>query len=175
MSEILFRTADLTAGSGRTVHGIAVPYGQTVTVDDGAGPYRERFEFGAFARSISERGHKVKLLANHDYRQFPVGKAVELDEQRDGLHAAFEIANTRVGDDVLELVQSGTVDGFSVGFRGIRDRMEAGVRVRVEAALNEVSLTAYPAYTGAAVAGVRSQSLVIPRSVAQARLSLLDW
>jgi HK97 family phage prohead protease len=175
LSNILFRNADLSAGTGRTVHGLAVPFGQVAHVDDGSGPYREQFEYGAFRRSIAERGHKVRLFGNHQTRQFPVGRAVELREERDGLHAAFEIANTRDGDDVLELVRSGTVDSFSVGFSGLRDRTVNGVVVRTEVSLREVSLTAMPAYSGALVGGVRSKSqLVIPRSVAERRLRLLE-
>lgn len=175
-TQILYRSADLAPGTGRIVHGIAVPYGQEAEVSDGYGqPYRERFEFGAFARSIRERGAKVKLFTGHEVRKLPIGRAVELREERDGLYAAFEIAATRDGDDALELVRSGTVDSFSVGFRGIRERMDGAVVVRIEAALMEVSLVGMPAYAGAAVAGVRSQQLVIPRSVAEARLSLLDW
>ncbi|WP_104183591.1 HK97 family phage prohead protease [Mycobacterium avium] len=173
-AQILFRTAELTPGTGRTVHGIAVPYGQVAEVSDGGPTYRERFEFGAFRRSIAERGHKVRLFGNHQLRQFPVGRAVELREERDGLHAAFEIAATRDGDDALELVRSGTVDSFSVGFTGIRQQTVAGVVVRSEAALREVSLTAMPAYSGAVVQGVRSQ-LVISRSLAEARIQLMDW
>lgn len=173
-AQILFRNAELTPGAGRTVHGIAVPYGQDAEVSDGGPAYRERFEFGAFRRSIAERGHKVRLFGNHQTRQFPVGRAVELREERDGLHAAFDIVATRDGDDALELVRSGTVDSFSVGFAAIRHHSVGGVVVRTEAALREVSLTAMPAYSGALVQGVRSQ-LVITRSVAQARLDLLDW
>ena len=164
MTDILFRNAELTHGSGRTVHGVAVPYGQVAEVSDGGGrPYRERFEFGAFDRSIRERGNKVRLFTGHDTRRLPIGRAVELREQRDGLHAAFEIAATRDGDDALELVRSGTVDSFSIGFRGIRDHMDGDVVVRTEASLWEVSLVGMPSYAGAAVAGVRSQ-FIIPRS-----------
>lgn len=173
---LFFRNADLTPGSGRTVFGTVVPYGQVAEVSDGGGrPYQERFEFGAFDRSIRERGNKVRLFDSHNTRRLPIGRAVELQEQADGLHAAFEIAATRDGDDALELVRSGTVDAFSVGFRGIRERWEDKVMVRTEAALMEVSLVGLPAYLGATVAGVRSQSLVIPRGLAQARLSLMDW
>lgn len=157
------------------MYGTVVPYGQVAEVSDGGRPYRERFEFGAFDRSIRERGNKVRLFDSHNTRRLPIGKAIELREQQDGLHAAFEIAATRDGDDALELVRSGTVDSFSIGFRGIRERQDGQVVVRTEVALMEVSLVGLPAYAGAAIAGVRSQSLVIPRSVAQARLSLLDW
>lgn len=175
MSNILFRSAELTPGTGRTIHGVVVPYGQVAEVSDGGRPYRERFEFGACDRSIRERGSKVRLFTGHETRKLPIGKAVELREHHDGLHAAFEVAATRDGDDALELVRSGTVDSFSIGFRGIRERRDGDVVVRTEIALMEVSLVGMPAYAGATVAGVRSQPLVIPRSVAQARLALLDW
>jgi len=176
LSDILFRDAELSSGAGRTVFGVVVPYGQVVEVNDGAGPYRECFEFGAFDRSIRERGAKVRLFDSHNTRKLPIGRAVELHERADGLHAAFEIAATRGGDDALELVRSGVVDSFSISFRGIRERRDGDVVVRTEAALREVSLVGLPAYPGAMVAGVRSTTpLVIPRSVAQARLDLLDW
>lgn len=172
---LIYRSADLAPGTGRTVFGVVVPYGQVADVSDGGRPYRERFERGAFDRSIRERGAKVRLFDSHNTRRLPIGRAVELREQSDGLHAAFEIAATRDGDDALELVRSGTVDSFSVGFRGIRERWDGDVLVRTEAALMEVSLVGLPAYAGAAIAGVRSDSqLVIPRAVAERRLQLLD-
>jgi HK97 family phage prohead protease len=175
LSSIFYRTADLTAGTGRTVFGVVVPYGQVAEVSDGGRPYRERFDFGAFSRSISERGSKVKLFTGHETRKLPVGKAVELREASDGLHAAFELADTTDGRDALELVRSGTVDSFSVGFRGIRDRMDGDVVVRTEAALMEVSLVGLPTYSGAAIAGVRSKEPpFIAKTVAAARLRLLN-
>lgn len=159
--------------------GIVVPYGQVAEVSDGGRPYRERFELGAFDRSIRERGSKVRLFTGHETRKLPIGKAVELREHTEGLHAAFDVAATRDGDDALELVRSGVVDSFSIGFRGVREHLDGEVVVRTEAALMEVSLVGIPAYPGATVAGVRAQreSLVIPRSVAAARLNLLlsDW
>ena len=176
MSTILFRNAELTPGTGRTVFGVVVPYGRVAEVSDGGRPYKEQFRHGAFTRSIAERGHKIRLFGNHQTRQFPVGKAVELSEQRDGLHGVFEIAATRDGDDALELVRSGTVDSFSVGFTGVREHMDNGVVVRTECSIREVSLTAMPAYSDALISGVRSpQPLVIPRSLALAQRSLMDW
>jgi uncharacterized protein len=172
---ILYRSAELTPGTGRTVHGIVVPYGQTAEVSDGGVPYPEKFVFGALTRSIAERGNKIRLFTGHDTRRLPIGKATELREAGDGLHAAFEIADTSDGRDALELVRSGVVDGFSIGFRSIRHRMEGNTVVRTEAALMEVSLVGLPTYPGALVAGVRSQQTypVIGHTVAAARLRLL--
>lgn len=178
MTSIFFRSADLTPGIGRTIHGVVVPYGQVTEVSDGGRPYLERFEYGACARSIRERGSKIRLFTGHETRKLPIGKAVELREHRDGLHAAFEVAATRDGDDALELVRSGTVDSFSIGFRGIRERLDGDVVVRTEIALLEVSLVGMPAYAGATIGGVRSSVNVSPfvhRARVEAWLDTLNW
>ena len=164
--------------TGRTIHGICVPYNVRAEIDDFTGSYTEMFIRGSFERSIAERGHKVKLMACHDRQRFPIGKAVSLVEQDDGLHGAFHVPNTREGDDVLTLVRDGVLDSFSVAFRPVRDRRENGVIVRAEASLSEVSLVGQPAYEGALVAGIRAAGRPvphIPRAVAEARLELLEW
>ncbi|WP_324667187.1 Prophage protease [Mycobacterium canetti] len=189
MSETLFRTASLGCGpgSGRELFGVAVPYNQTAEVSDATGGgYLERFAPGCFARSITQRGHKVRLLTGHDHRRLPVGKAVELVERPDGLHVSFKVAETPSGDEVLTLVRDGLVDSFSVGFQPIAHHWEDGTLVRTEAALREVSVVCEPAYAGAVIEGVRQNILggsrfraesseLVPRSLAEARLALLDW
>lgn len=173
-NSILYRTAEFES-SGRTVYGTAVPFGEVIEVDDGQGPFREMFEQGAFARTIVERGTKVKLLTQHDRQKLAIGKASVLREEAAGLYAEFDVAATRDGDEALELVRSGTVDSFSIGFRVIREHRQRGVRVVAEASLWEVSLVNFPAYSNALVGGVRAQShLLIPKAVAERRLTLLD-
>lgn len=174
-NNLLYRTAELEA-SGRTIYGIAVPYQQVVEINMG-GPqwdFMEMFVQGAFARSIVERGNKVKLLTSHNRHKLAIGKAVTLREDPAGLYTEFQVASTRDGDEALELVQSGTVDSFSIGFRPIQERRDNGVHVITEAALFEVSLVNFPAYPGALVGGVRSQ-LVIPHAVAERRLRALEF
>lgn len=172
----LYRTAALVAGTGRTIFGTAVPFGQTVDISDGFGDYAERFERGAFRRTITERLHKTKLYAQHDRRRFPIGKATVLRENSEGLYAEFEVAATRDGDDALELVRSGLIDSFSIGFVPVREHKDSsGVVVRDEVKLLEVSLVSDPAYEGAKVAGVRSEApILITNSAAAARLRLLE-
>ncbi len=155
---ILYRDASFEAGDGRTLFGRVVPYGQVAEVSDGTGVYQERFERGATARTIRERGHKIRLFTQHDRRRLPIGRAARLVEQDDGLHAEFEVARTRDGDDALELVRAGIVDSFSVGFTPVRERWDGEVLVRTEVALNEISLVDAPAYSGAVVAGIRSHA-----------------
>lgn len=173
---MLYRSALVRADlPGRTIFGRAVPYNVTAEVNDGLGPYRERFAPGAFARSVAERGHKVRLFALHDTRAMPIGRASELREGADGLYVAFAVPRTRDGDEALELVASGTVDGFSVGFQSIRHRKEAdGTVTRVEASLREISLVHSPAYDDARVSGVRSAPAAPHLALARRRLALIE-
>lgn len=145
--------------AGRTIFGTVVPYDEVATVNDGQGPYRERFAPGAFTRSIEQTGGKVPLYPQHNSRELPIARGSNWQDTSSGLYGEFVIPNTRAGDDVLVLVQDGIVDSFSVGFRGIKARDEGGVTVRTEAALLEVSLVASPAYKNAVVAGVRAADL----------------
>ncbi|WP_169812633.1 phage major capsid protein [Nocardia acidivorans] len=158
MTEIHYRTVDCVRADsdGRTIYGRVVPYGEPAEIRESGVTYTERFAPGAFSRSIAERGGKVRLFAVHETRRLPIGRATELTEQADGLYGSFAVAATREGDDALELVRSGIVDAFSIGFRPIRQRHESGVTVRTEAALIEVSLVGMPAYEGAQIHGVRS-------------------
>ncbi|MCQ4360635.1 HK97 family phage prohead protease [Mycobacterium gordonae] len=182
MSKILYRTAELdTHVEGRTIHGLAVPFEQVSVIKelDDRGQvieYQEKFTYGSFARSIGERGHKVKLLVGHDHRKLAVGKAVELREEPDGLRAAFQISATGAGNDLLTLVRDGIVDSFSIGFTPVRERWDGNLRIHLESGLREVSAVNWPAYPGAKIAGVRSEDspLVIPRVLAERRLRLLE-
>ncbi|WP_280414866.1 HK97 family phage prohead protease [Nocardia carnea] len=157
---ILYRTGNSEPDStGRTIHGIAVPYGQTARISDYDGEYLEAFAPGAFARSIQDRGHKIPLMVQHERRSLPIGRASKLTETDDGLHAEFLVSRTTAGDDALTLVRDGLVDSFSIGFRPIRQETRMGTVVRVEASLSEVSLVTSPAYAGALIGGVRAQDI----------------
>jgi HK97 family phage prohead protease len=180
--KIIYRSAQFEGVEGRTIHGLAVPYNDRALIHDWDYTakreltYYEEFRLGSFARSISERAHKVRLMVQHDHRRLPIGRASELREEPDGLHASFDVARTSDGDDVLELVREGVVDSFSIGFRPIRERWENDnkLRIHLEASLSEVSVVANPAYEGAKIAGVRGQVPVISRAAAERRLRLLD-
>ena len=156
---MLIRTAvcDLSVRSdGRTVCGIAMPWDTTATVSDGGPAYSERFERGAFARTLAERSSRVKALVNHDRRSLPVGRATHLEETADGLYVELTLSRTAAADEALTLVQDKALDAFSVGFKPLRHRTEGRTTVRTEVRLDEVSIVAFPAYDDARVAAVRS-------------------
>lgn len=181
-SKIFYRTAELdTHVERRIIHGVAVPFEQVSVIKelDDRGQlveYQEKFTYGSFARSIGERGHKVKLLVGHDHRKLAVGRAIELREEPSGLLAAFEVSDTGPGNDLLTLVRDGIVDSFSIGFTAVRERWDGNLRIHLESGLREVSAVNWPAYPGAKIAGVRCDAnhLVIPRAVAERRLRLLE-
>jgi len=178
MADLLTRvTPDLeirSDGTGRTLYGLLVPFGPVAEVADGGGrPYRERFVAGSCQRTASERQDKVRLLVNHDARRLPIGRFTLLREDPAGLYGEAKVSKTTAGDEVLELARDGAVS-FSVGFRGVRERMaDDGVLERTEIALRECSVTGTPAYEDALVAGVRSLSAPT-LSPEAARLRLLE-
>jgi HK97 family phage prohead protease len=78
---------------------------------------------GSFAKSISERGpERVKTFAKHARGRLPIGRALLLREDPVGLYSELRISATEAGDEVLELVRDGTLDGLSIGFSPIKDR-----------------------------------------------------
>ena len=157
--ERVFVDADLEIrGDGRTLYGLAVPFNQVATVNDGRGNYDEMFVRGSFQRTIAgNAGQKVKLMANHDSRRFPIGRSTNLKEDAAGLVGEFHVSATRDGDEVLQLARDKVLDSFSVGFTPIKhQRNDDGVVERHEVALREVSVVAFPAYVGAMISGVRN-------------------
>lgn len=143
-------------GSGRTVHGIVVPFDMVARVSDGGAPYDEAFQRGAFAKTIAEGGSRVKLLSQHNARTNPLGRATMLREDATGLYGEFRVSKTAAGDEALELLRDGSLDSFSVGFRPIKHENRNRVTWRTEVGLRETSLVTFPAYDGALVGGVRS-------------------
>jgi HK97 family phage prohead protease len=118
-------------------------------------------------------------MAEHQRGRFPIGKAVEFEDAPTGLDASFYVAPTAAGEEALQLIRSGVVDSFSVAFRPIRDRRDSnGAIVRLEAALQEVSLVGSAAFPDAVVVGVRDSSgrAPIPIELARCQLQLLrSW
>ncbi|MCP2255085.1 hypothetical protein LY13_003859 [Prauserella aidingensis] len=161
-------------GQSRMLRGLAVPYStaSSPTVFQGE-PQRHRFQPGAFARSISERGSKVRLFVEHDTQRLPIGRAVDFDDTAEGLRVGFEFASTASGDEALQLVRDGYVSGLSVGVDPLRfteDRR--GDLVHSEARLREVSLVNEPAFAGAGFSGDGSGEHRKGLNIMQARLRL---
>jgi HK97 family phage prohead protease len=146
-----------SGGDGRTVCGIAVPYNQRTPIREFGLSFDEEFIRGSFARTIAERGDRVKFLEQHDSTK-PLGRATELREDAAGLYAEFRVSKTQRGDEFLELFRDGAMDSLSIGFLPVLDDQRNGGKhiIRKEVKLREVSAVTFPAYEGAVLSGLRS-------------------
>ncbi len=141
-------------GDGRTIEGIAVPYGSPQRIDS---TLVEQFARGAFNAQINAP-NRVRFSREHmSLGGSLIGRAVELRDDAAGLWGAWRVSATTAGDETLTLVEDGVLDELSVGFRERQNRRLAdGTIERVRAHLVEVSLVLEGAYgRGAMVSAVR--------------------
>jgi len=138
-------------GTGR-----AVPYGVEIEI----GGVRESFARDAF--SVDDVIGKPLAYRHNE----PVGIITGAENREDGLYIDFDIVNTTLGRDAATLARTGASRGLSVGFNPIKS---AWTKTRdavqhMSAALQEVSLTPYPAYATAGVSAIREDEGVTTMS-----------
>jgi HK97 family phage prohead protease len=157
-TEIHIRSA-AQGGDGRTIYGIAVPYGLPQRIND---KLTEQFARGAFNHMVDGSAN-VLLTRGHvgTHEQWPgtiIGKTLMLRDDAAGLYGEWRVSNTAKGDETLELVRDGIFTNLSVGFLEGRSRtLPNGVVERTRADLFEVSVELKGAYgSAAAIAGVRA-------------------
>jgi HK97 family phage prohead protease len=146
--DIEFRLEDTEE---RTVTGLAVPYGQ---IADIGGQYQERFAPGAI-----DSVEGVKLFWNHSDI---IGHVVEGRDTEAGYEIKAKVASTSLGNDVLELMRSGSVDKFSVGFIPVEQTREGDLVTRTKIMLKEVSAVPFPAFSKASITQVREEQETAP-------------
>lgn len=148
MTELETRDVEFRVDSAeeRTVTGLAVPYDQ---VADIGGQYQERFAPGAI-----DGIDGVKLFWNHEEI---IGHVTEGRETEAGYEITAKVAATSLGNDVLELMRSGSVDKFSVGFIPVEQTREGNLVTRTKVALKEVSAVVFPAFSQASITQVREE------------------
>lgn len=126
---------------------------------------------GAFSESIEKnyrsfvatgKPPRIHFLYQHD-PQKPVGTITELREDEKGLYFTARIARTQLGDELLELVYNGTIDGLSIGYRVLEEDYDANRRARL---LRKVDLLEISAVTFPANEECRVKSELLLKSVA---------
>ena len=149
MSEMITREFQvrLSDTEERTIVGLAVPYGQEIEL---TGNTKERFEAGAI-QTIED----VKLFYGHEE---PIGKVVEGRDTEEGFEIVAKISDTPRGNEIYTLLQDDVLNRFSVGFFPVKDRKEGQTIVRELVDLKEVSVVPFPAFEGAKITEVRSES-----------------
>lgn len=117
--------------------------------------YESTFQKGAFSKTLQERGHRVKILWNHEDEV--IGKPIEIREDEKGLFVRAQLVmSVPKAREVFELVKAGAIDTFSFGFRTIKDKWVNGIRTITEVMLMEVSPVIFEANGSAVITGVRN-------------------
>jgi hypothetical protein len=170
MTDTLTRVRDpkpLHACSGT---GVFVGYASLFGKRDAAG---DMVMPGAFAGSLKVRGAaNIRMLFQHDPAE-PVGVWLEMFEDAYGLWVQGRLdKNVQRGRELISLLESGGIDGLSIGFRTVNaNRTRDGGRNLLAVDLWEVSLVTFPMLGGARVqrrisakAAARGQTSVYRRS-----------
>lgn len=137
------------AGDSRSFTGIAVPWDTPIDLY-GDGSYVESFARGSVQDSD---GAKVYYRHGEIIGHLAANRDADAGWEIDGL-----IADTSLGRDAYALLQSGSIDRLSVGFKPIEYRQEEdGTVVMTKVLVREVSLVPHPAYESAVITEVREQ------------------
>lgn len=114
---------------------------------------------GAFAQSLRVKGPEhIRMLFQHNPAE-PVGSWIDIVEKHRGLWVRGRL-NLKVqrGRELLALLESGGLDGLSIGFKTVRARNDraTGTRQLLNIDLWEISLVTFPMLDGARVSTVKS-------------------
>lgn len=135
-----------------TFDGYAVTWG---TIDS----YNSTFRKGAFKKTISERGDRIKVLWNHNSDE-PIGKIVEIHEDKKGLFVkALLTEGVAKANDVYRNLLAGVINTLSFGFIPLQKKTtKDGVLEITEVKLFEVSPVTFEANETAVITDVRNDS-----------------
>lgn len=149
-----YRTALELRADGRTLLGLAAPYGQPTRIEG----FTETIARGAFAATLRD-GADVMLLRDHDPRQLiarTANRSLTLEDASDGLRfRTAALPSFTAADDVLAMARAGLLAGCSIGFRvrGEQWNTTRDQRTLTDIELVEVSVVqAAVAYEGTSIA-----------------------
>ena len=122
MIETRLRT-ELRVESGRTVTGLAAPFGKPEMVYSHGRHYAETFNDGSlepYGGAPLHLGHPDPDRV-HDERDMPVSPPGQFAPGPEGLYGRWKIARTPAGDHLLSEIAAHRVTGLSVGFQPSED------------------------------------------------------
>lgn len=133
-------------GDGRTLEGVAVPFGSIIDTWTCA----ETFD----ADCVFDDADSAKLCYQHGEL---IGRITSAEPREDGLHITARISDTQRGRDVVALLRDGALDSLSVGFIPIESETDKqGITHRKRVRLLETSVVSWPAYEAAKITSQRS-------------------
>lgn len=115
-------------------------------------------EPNAFTKTINERGHRIKVLWQHDMFT-PIGKAIDLKEDNYGLYVKAQISETPEGKRAMTLIKDGVIDELSIGYSVVKDEFDTELEVRrlKEIKLFEFSPVTFASNDQAVITGAKYQ------------------
>lgn len=125
---------------------------------DSIDSYDTTFRAGAFKKTISERGDRIKVLWNHNSDE-PIGKIIEIREDKKGLFVRGKLTEgVNKADDVYKNLKAGVIDTLSFGFMPLQSKKgDNGIRQITEVKLYEVSPVTFEANPTAQITDVREE------------------
>lgn len=145
-------------------HGVFAGYASLFGRRDGQG---DIVMPGAFADSLRRRGPSgVRMLFQHNPAE-PVGTWLEMRETARGLYVLGRLdRNVQRGRELVSLLESGGIDGLSIGFRTVAAKTDRIIKARrlLNVDLWEISLVTFPMLEGARVSSVKSASWALADS-----------
>lgn len=150
-----------------TLSGYAAVFNADTVIDSWEGRFVERIAPGAFAKTLKERGDRVKVLFNHGFDPSigdkPLGKPRTMREDKTGLYVEVPLDATSYNRDIVASLRSGALDGQSFRFSVTREDWtdpdkegDLPTRTLSEVKLYEFGPVTFPAYA-ATTAGVRAR------------------
>jgi HK97 family phage prohead protease len=138
----------------RKVSGYAIVFN---VLSPDRGGFKQRFAPESVNRTLNS-GADVWALHSHDMKS-PVARrgngSLRLKADNHGLFTEFDVAATRAGDDMLELIRSGVIVGMSFGIANAKGRKSVigGMPVYTYSDMDliEVSPTAAPVFSQTSV------------------------
>lgn len=80
---------------------------------------------GAYQDSINQHkanGTAPKMFWNHQSWELPVGVWTDFEEDNVGLLLEGKMSSTQKGQDIFKLMQEGSIDSFSIGYRVVEEK-----------------------------------------------------
>ncbi len=141
----------------------------------------EKFAKGAW--NLAKFKANPVVMWAHDYHRPPIGKAVRIEEDQNGLFTEMQFAGDEFSQQIFELFKGGFLSAFSVGFNPknfVVEPIDADRRgiVYTEAELLEYSAVPIPANPGALIThdlAAIVQKAIGPNAVSKAADSIDKW
>ena len=125
---------------------------------------------GAFYASLIKRpAEDIRMLFLHDPAE-PVGTWLEVRETDKGLYVLGRLnKNVQRGHELLSLLESGGIDGLSIGFKTVSARKDRTTNARLLTKIDlwEISLVTFPMLAGARVSDVKSRKASLAEQLFQ--------